>query len=115
MATDFQFLEGIHIRFINLNRFLHCHNKLIVVDDEKVLVGSQNWSSTAVQLNREASLWLENAAMAAYFGRIFDADWEMSAPTAAEAESFAPAQAFGLETLANGGMLRSTTRDYEEV
>lgn len=117
MDQDFGFEEETHIRFINLDRFVHCHNKLIVVDDERVLVGSQNWSTTAVTINREASLLIEHAGIASYFGRIVDADWEMSAPEAVEtAEAlFGRAEVFATEAFASGLMVRSTRRDYEEV
>lgn len=117
MDQDFGFEEETHIRFINLDRFVHCHNKLIVVDDERVLVGSQNWSTTAVTINREASLLIEHAGIASYFGRIFDADWEMSAPEAIETTEalFGRAEVFSAEAFASGLMVRSTRRDYEEV
>lgn len=106
-----------HIRFINLDIFVHCHNKLIVVDDEKVLVGSQNWSTTAITTNREASLLIEHAGIASYFGRIFDADWEMSAPEATEAEAarFGRGEVFEPAAFASGLVVTSSPRDYEEV
>jgi phosphatidylserine/phosphatidylglycerophosphate/cardiolipin synthase-like enzyme len=106
-----------HIRFINLDFFVHCHNKLIVVDDERVLVGSQNWSTTAITINREASLLVEHAGIASYFGRIFDADWEMSAPEATEAAEavFGRAEVFQPEAFASGLVVSSSRRDYEEV
>lgn len=39
---------GEHIRFINTDEFVHCHNKMIIVDGKSVLISSQNWSDAAV-------------------------------------------------------------------
>lgn len=66
---------GRHVRLLDPRHFVHCHNKLVAVDGERVLVGSQNWSDFAVTRNREAGLLLESAALAGYYGEIFDADW----------------------------------------
>lgn len=51
-------------------------NKLIAVDGQRVLVGSRNWSDSAVPENREAGLWLEHPGIAKYFGDIFESDWK---------------------------------------
>ncbi|MFP5265172.1 MAG: phospholipase D-like domain-containing protein [Blastocatellia bacterium] len=105
-------------RFLSSEHFVHCHNKLIVVDDEKVLLGSQNWSTTGVLSNREASLLVEHASIAAYFGRIFDADWDMSEPTAAPPDELFAAAVEGLaepSDFAQGGIVISSTRDYSDV
>ncbi len=96
---------------------MHCHNKLIVVDEEKVLLGSQNWSTTGLMSNREASLLVEHAGIAGYFAEIFDADWDMSEPTGAApsnvtlgGEDVRPASEF-----AQGGVVMSRARDYLDV
>lgn len=65
-----------HIRYINTANFVHCHNKTIIVDGRSVLVGSQNWSGTAVSSNREASLLLDYPELARYYAQIIQADWE---------------------------------------
>jgi phosphatidylserine/phosphatidylglycerophosphate/cardiolipin synthase-like enzyme len=88
LTSDFGLQPNQHVRFINLNHFVHCHNKLVIVDAERVLVGSQNWSDHALTRNREASLLLDYPELALYFGRIFESDWqhataEPSAPHAA--------------------------------
>jgi len=69
------FLEGQHVRLLNKNHLTHCHNKLVIVDDEKVLISSQNWSEPAVTINREAGVLIEHPRIAGYFARIFDEDW----------------------------------------
>jgi phosphatidylserine/phosphatidylglycerophosphate/cardiolipin synthase-like enzyme len=83
---------GDDVRILNPHHFTHCHNKLIVVDDEWVLVSSQNWSDTAVTKNREAGLLVDSPEIARYFAGVFDADWQdamqvVTPPTHASAEA----------------------------
>jgi phosphatidylserine/phosphatidylglycerophosphate/cardiolipin synthase-like enzyme len=107
-----------HYRFLSRTHFVHCHNKLIVVDDEKVLLGSQNWSTTGLLSNREASLLVEHAGVAGYFAGIFDADWQMSAPDGTSPEAVLAADVDGLSEpadFAKGGVVISSTRDYVDV
>src|ERR1044071_3872823 len=80
LANDYDLHAPGNIRLLSRRYFEHCHNKLIVVDGRRVLVGSQNWSTTAVTENREASLLVTHQGVASYFARIFDADWRMSEP-----------------------------------
>lgn len=68
-------LEGQHVRLLNKDHLNHCHNKLAIVDEEKVLISSQNWSEPAVTINREAGVVVEHPRIASYFARIFDEDW----------------------------------------
>ncbi|MEH7845999.1 phospholipase D-like domain-containing protein [Rhizobium laguerreae] len=103
---------GEHIRFINTDEFVHCHNKMIIVDGKSVLISSQNWSDAAVSKNREAGVWLTHEAIATYFTRIFENDWESgfrTLPDFAEPEVMTP------EALGAGGFIRVDRGDYEEV
>lgn len=107
-----------HIRFLSAAHFVHCHNKLIVVDDEKVLLGSQNWSTTGLLSNREASLLVEHAGIAGYYAEIFDADWQMSEPTNADAETLFTDALAGIADAADfgaGGVVISSIADYVDV
>ncbi len=116
--ADFDLDFDDNFRFLSRTHFVHCHNKLIVADGEKVLLGSQNWSTTGVLSNREASLLVEHAGIAAYFAEIFDADWAMSEPDgtppgalfAAAVEDLAAPSDF-----AAGGVVLSSVRDYTAV
>jgi phosphatidylserine/phosphatidylglycerophosphate/cardiolipin synthase-like enzyme len=72
---------GRHVRLISPAHFVHCHNKLIVVDEESVLVGSQNWSDFAVTRNREVSLLLRLPELARYYAGICDVDWTTAVAT----------------------------------
>ncbi|WP_244563891.1 phospholipase D-like domain-containing protein [Ensifer aridi] len=103
---------GEHIRFINTDEFVHCHNKMIVVDGTSVLISSQNWSDAAVSSNREAGVWLTHEGIATYFTKIFENDWDSgfrSLPDFAEPEVMTP------EALGAGGFIRVDRGDYEEV
>lgn len=51
------------------------HNKGIVVDGARVLVSSQNWSSSGVSTNRDAGVILDSHDAADYFDTIFEHDW----------------------------------------
>jgi phosphatidylserine/phosphatidylglycerophosphate/cardiolipin synthase-like enzyme len=77
LADDFGLELGTHVRLINTGHFVHCHNKLVIVDGRHVLLGSQNWSDFAMKRNREASLLFHDfEPLAGYFGRIVAADWD---------------------------------------
>jgi hypothetical protein len=52
------------------------HTKGMVVDGQRVLLGSHNWSKPGVTLNRDASLIFDNADIAAYYAEAFDIDWQ---------------------------------------
>lgn len=106
-----------NFRFLSRSHFVHCHNKLIVVDEERVLLGSQNWSTTGLLSNREASLLVEHAGLAAYFAEIFDADWDLSGPGEGPPDVLGT-DMFELpraEDFARGGVVLSRTRDYNDV
>ena len=53
----------------------NCHNKGIVVDGERVLVGSHNWSGDGTTYNRDASLLFDDAEIAEYYQQVFLHDW----------------------------------------
>ena len=54
------------------------HTKGIVVDGKLVLVGSHNWSSSGVTLNRDASLIFDDEEVAQYYLEAFELDWNRS-------------------------------------
>lgn len=63
-------------RVLNMKFFSHCHNKGIIIDSEKVLVASTNWSDTSITQNREAGVFIESKDVAEYFGKVFAMDWD---------------------------------------
>jgi phosphatidylserine/phosphatidylglycerophosphate/cardiolipin synthase-like enzyme len=98
------------VRILNPRYLVHCHNKLIVVDDARVLVSSQNWSDSAVTLNREAGLLIEDPAIARYFRTIFNLDWRTGRRTLDP-----PKGVFAPEALGEPGIVPLESGDYAEV
>jgi phosphatidylserine/phosphatidylglycerophosphate/cardiolipin synthase-like enzyme len=103
---------GDNLRLLSGKHFVHCHNKLIVVDEKAVLLSSQNWSDSAVGKNREAGLLVEYPAVARFFAKIFNVDWETGQKRLVEPERL---ELFGPESLASGKTVRLNWGDYAEV
>ena len=62
------------LRAINLDNFIHCHNKGVIVDDA-VVVTSTNWSENSIRRAREAGLLIRSKSVAGYFAQVFADDW----------------------------------------
>lgn len=56
------------------------HTKGMIVDGQRLLLGSHNWSKPGVTLNRDASLIFDDAEIASYFAGAFDVDWNRANP-----------------------------------
>ena len=105
---------GFDVRFLS-RKLVHCHNKLIVIDDDKVLISSQNWSNSAVAKNREAGVIVYDKEITKYFRKIFDADWTMSDEEVEEAVGHTPEmrlESFGERP---GKYIRIDAGDVQEV
>ena len=75
-ALEILHLSGIEARFDSPRRVTH--NKLIIADD-RVLLGSTNLTSNALDRNNEANIYVIDATVAAYFEEYFHALWADSA------------------------------------
>ena len=102
---------GKNIRFINTSLFVHCHNKLIIVDNKTVLISSQNWSDSAVSKNREAGVIIEYPELTKYYTGIFNYDWE----TAQKKIPTVGKPTIAQESVAKGTFIKVSPADYEEV
>jgi phosphatidylserine/phosphatidylglycerophosphate/cardiolipin synthase-like enzyme len=86
------------------------HNKGIVVDGERVLVSSANWSGDGVLRNRDAGLIIHDKEIAGYYQDIFLYDWENRASSYIEDDPPVTIATEGEET--PPGMVRMPWRDY---
>ena len=111
LASKYKLTLGRNIRYIDTDRFVHCHNKMILVDGKGVLISSQNWSDSAVSKNREAGVWLKHTGICSYFTDIFESDWKSAKnkPTGVGPATVEP------EALQKGGYVRVSPADYQEV
>ena len=111
LSAAYSLKLGRNIRYIDTSRFVHCHNKMVLIDGKRVLVSSQNWSRSAVWQNREAGVLLEHAGICDYFTQIFESDWSTALKQlpGVEPETIAP------ETLRSGKFIRVEPGDYREV
>ncbi len=111
LRKEFGLMLGENIRYIDQKRFVHCHNKLVVVDNKRVLVSSQNWSATGIETNREAGVLMDYPEIARYYAKIVDSDWSTAAKTIPK-----PGKAkITPEALAKGGFVEVTAADYQEI
>ena len=112
MAAKYGLTIGQNIRYIDTTRLVHCHNKLVILDGETVLVSSQNWSKAAVLENREAGLLFKHAGVASYFTDIFEVDWktgQKKLPTKIGSNITSP------ESLKKGGFIEVAAADYQQL
>jgi hypothetical protein len=81
-------LESLQAAGFNMSRIRTqsgCHTKGIIVDSKKILVGSHNITNQGVQVNRDASLLIEDAGIAQYYEKVFLHDWDkLAKPTIRE-------------------------------
>src|SRR5262245_44822374 len=111
LKQEYGLVLGKNIRYIDTSRFVHCHNKMVLVDGIGVLTSSQNWSNSAVTKNREAGVWLSHKGICGYFTDIVENDGKTALKTPA-----APAEdVVQPEALRAGGYVRVVPADYEEV
>ncbi len=69
--------NGVDVRFTNQTYFTWTHNKGVIVDGQKVLVSSINWSYESTHENREAGVIITHSGVANYFTQIFNWDWNV--------------------------------------
>lgn len=111
LKEKFGLALGKNIRYIDISRFVHCHNKMVLVDGQHVLISSQNWSNSAVSKNREAGVWLTHNGICNYFTQIFESDWK----TALKRPAVSGEDIVEPEALRAGGFVRVAPADYQEV
>jgi extracellular elastinolytic metalloproteinase len=73
--ADLSLLASANFNMDRVKVQKECHNKGIIIDDEIVVIGSQNWTGQGTTQNRDASLVIHNTDIAKYFTDIFLFDW----------------------------------------
>jgi phosphatidylserine/phosphatidylglycerophosphate/cardiolipin synthase-like enzyme len=73
------FEMGVEIRIASS---LYIHAKLMVIDAEMAVVGSQNPTPTSLDDNREVSMVVDDEAVLQRCSLIFERDWQRAAPGA---------------------------------
>jgi len=63
---------------VHKQKNLRVHAKLLLVDDERALIGSMNIDRSAFDLRRELGILVSDAPTVARLKQVFDADWELS-------------------------------------
>jgi phosphatidylserine/phosphatidylglycerophosphate/cardiolipin synthase-like enzyme len=72
---------GVGVRtFASSSKKIYIHAKVILVDGTEVFIGSENFSDTSMNKNRELGLVLSSAAVIRGVGQVFDADWAGARP-----------------------------------
>jgi cardiolipin synthase len=66
------------LRAMNLGMYTHLHNKGVLIDREKVIVSSTNWSENSIARAREAGVVIESPEIAGYYAQVFDFDWSIA-------------------------------------
>jgi phosphatidylserine/phosphatidylglycerophosphate/cardiolipin synthase-like enzyme len=111
LKANFGLVLDNNIRYIDTSRFVHCHNKMIIVDGTEVLISSQNWSNTGVGSNREGGVLMHYPDLAQYYSEIFESDWSTALTNIPKPEP----SAIEPEALTSGGFVKVVAADYQEV
>jgi cardiolipin synthase len=69
--------SGVQVRLL---RSLYVHAKMIMVDGQRVFVGSQNISTTSLDQNRELGIIVSDPVSLARLSRVFDIDFAAATP-----------------------------------
>ncbi|MGB9636096.1 MAG: phospholipase D-like domain-containing protein [Thermoplasmata archaeon] len=73
LTADYLRNNGVQVRFDAPS--VTTHTKLIIIDSKVVIVGSTNWSYSAINKNHEANLSITDEQLAQKYEEYFDALW----------------------------------------
>jgi phosphatidylserine/phosphatidylglycerophosphate/cardiolipin synthase-like enzyme len=69
--------KGFNVKYAT-KAYKTTHSKIMIIDNKKVLVGSHNFSNSALYKNREASVIISNSDVVAEFAEEFEMDWMLA-------------------------------------
>ena len=103
---------GVHIRTYSASAPLYIHAKMILTSS-RVFLGSQNFSSTSLEKNRELGLMTSNPTIRASLRRTFDSDYAGASPyTAPHHSSGSSSSGSGAPSPSSAGAQCSATASY---
>lgn len=71
---------GVHVRTSPANAPLYIHAKVVIADGRQAFVGSENFSSTSLDQNRELGLMLSDPSVVSSLSKTFRQDWQTASP-----------------------------------
>jgi cardiolipin synthase len=71
---------GVHVRTYAANASLYIHAKVVIADAAQAFVGSQNFSSTSLDQNRELGLITSDPNIVGSLAKTFADDWQNATP-----------------------------------
>ncbi len=72
--------SGVQVRTYAADAPLYIHAKLIIADDARVFLGSENFSSASLEKNRELGITLSNRSVISSLETTFQKDWAAATP-----------------------------------
>lgn len=101
-AVDFlRGIRNIEIKFDSLQKTTH--NKIIIIDQNTILIGSTNWTEKSIGHANEANAAIEDRKIAEYFQEYFNRLWKDSSKDISPFKSF------------RGGVIPLIDRQYFDV
>jgi phosphatidylserine/phosphatidylglycerophosphate/cardiolipin synthase-like enzyme len=64
------------LKALNLNHYIHLHNKGLIIDGTHVVVSSTNWSQNSIDNAREAGVVITTPKITDFFTKAFVTDWD---------------------------------------
>lgn len=71
---------GAYVRTYAASAPLYIHAKVIIQDGTRAFVGSENFSSTSLEQNRELGIIVSDAPVVSALSKTFATDWQNAAP-----------------------------------
>lgn len=73
-------IAGVHIRTYATKASLYIHAKMIIADGTQAFIGSENFSATSLNNNRELGIVIVKPEIIASLNSTFQTDWKNAAP-----------------------------------
>ncbi len=64
--------RGVHVRYLNTD---YMHAKLMIADGSRAFIGSENFSATSLDANRELGLLIAESGVIMTLNQTFQQDW----------------------------------------